>query len=317
MALQRRSAFKRILVDIQLGHRPQRPEERDSQRHPQQRPVAGQDFQVGERLLGDGDGIAGELAQRIGDRQSPDHQAAHPAGRSHADQYGCGKPPTGAAEAAGDVGQPAADRHAGHGGDHRPQADRPVGCRDAVGADDFRYRAQFRRAEQGALRAHQRNHREQQIDVAQQNRRHAERHDQNFRRLKEDDHAAFAESVGQVARRRRQDEIRRDECDGSGGEHVADVVGRDVLLADADHQPAKDIVVDGPQNHRQQQAVEAGRGEAAPIVMSILRRREVFARKLIRAERLRLPGVAHGRPGLIICIRHGGSVEFNAAVAAP
>ena len=115
------------------------------------------------------------------------------------------------------------------------------------------------------IKAH---HEKQQNQVAiageyRQQSRHAERHDDDLGDLAADDDMALAEPIGQVAGRGGQHQIGDDEAGRPGHQDDADLRLVDVVLADADGQPAKHVVVDRRQQLGQQQRDEADRHQAA------------------------------------------------------
>ena len=80
--------------------------------------------------------------------------------------------------------------------------------------------------------------------------------------------------IGQIAGRCREDQIRQHQAAGTDRQHGADVSLVDVLLADADHEPAQNIVVRGAKKLRQQQADKRRRPQAGvlrQIAIRILR----------------------------------------------
>ena len=89
---------------------------------------------------------------------------------------------------------------------------------------------------------------------------------------------ALAEAVGQVAGRRGEQNIGQHEAAGAerqdGADLECDAAAVDVFLADADHEPAEDVVVRRAEKLREQQAEERDRQE--PIVLFRLVRRDRF-----------------------------------------
>ena len=258
----------------------------------------GQRPQVANRLPG---GVPREAAVGIGGRQPGHGQTTQPAKHRHAHKHPRRQPPALHALVAGDDREPTANAHPDHRRRHRRQAEQPVGRRNVLRRQHLGNAAQLCGSKQGTQSTHQRHDHHECREILGQNGRPGQYRDEDFGELAGHDDRAAAKTVRQIPGRCRQEEIGQDKARGPGHQNHADVFFRDKILADADDEPANNVVVGGAEQLREQQADEAGRQQTAPR-----RFERVIGRRRNSRFPARVSGCTHRdsmtcRPGKRIC----------------
>ena len=94
---------------------------------------------------------------------------------------------------------------------------------------------------------HQGDGHKQDPDVPQNDGEGAQSHDDDFSNFAAEDDISFTVAIGQEASWGGQQQVRQHKTGGPCHENITDLFRVDKILADANHQPAENVIVDGGQ----------------------------------------------------------------------
>ena len=290
LPLRRRPGFNGKLVDVELSDRSQRPEEDDAR-------GGGQEFGGGPEFakvaVGAGQRVDGGRGVGRRCRRRPQSQRRQPTGQGDANQGDRGGDRMAkrhACRARGerrDVGEPVAAGHPRERGGERDEGKDPVGLRELFGGHRLGDRPQDARRHQRRLNPDHRDRGQQEPEPCRQaqprrSRGGAPAHrggrpdgDQDLGKLCPHDHRPLRKPVGQPARQPGQHHEGQHEPGRPDREHQRRAGRAGGPLAEADHEPAEEVVVeDGEHPQREQRdkpaagcrgGISRGRGRGCAV----------------------------------------------------
>ena len=261
--------------------------------------------EFGEVAPGAGEGVPRRRGRGFGRGTGHEEQTGDPSGHGHADEHDrrgdrvhpkrSGMLNAVATRHDRAICQPVATGHARERGGQRHHGKETVGLREPGGGNRLGNRADHARREERRLTTDHEHGRQQQPEASGQAdertaRSHAPGHsrgrcrsNENLRELAPDDHRPLRIPVGKPAGKPRQQHERQHESGRSDREHEGHLAPGDRLLAEADRQPAEQVVVDDrehPEGQKGPKTASGRRGHRFQVSPQFMRRMAEFAGSL-------------------------------------